>query len=322
MDISVTLQLDPPNQFSFRINDPTLALIDREQGIFAEGSRIEISLGYVGNTQKIIVGEIAALDADFSSGGATTIEVQGFDLLHRLTRGTCYRTFDGPSPDTGIADSDIVMQIASEMNLTPSVDKTPARTEPRVQINETNLAFLERLTGPDGYYLWVDGDTLYFKQSRLPVDKIPLEWHKNLLSFSPRLSTTGQVNVVEVRGWDPGPQQAFSGQAQRSDSSYLSRTGTQQLSQGSGGQSQIIITDASVSSASEAEAFAESFLSNQQQTLITGSGATVGNTAIQVGTYLILSGIGRFNGTYMTKQVRHTFSSSGFQTSFEVQMTS
>jgi phage protein D len=323
LDISVTLQLDPPNQFSFRINDPALALIDQDDGTFTEGSRIEIALGYVGTTQQVIVGEIAALDADFPSSGAATLDVQGFDLLHRLTRGTCYRTFSGSSPDTGMADSDIVSQIAREMKLTPSVDKTGTSTKPRVQVNETSLTFIERLAGAQGFYTWVDGETLYFKQSRPPANKVLLEWHKNLLSFSPRLSITGQVNAVEVRGRDQNQQQAFCVQVERTDSGDLSTSGAQQVSQGSGGQSQITITDAPVYSASEAEAYAESFLSNQQQTLITGNGTAVGNTDIQVGTLLTLRGIGRrFNRTYMTKQVKHTFSGSGFQTSFEVQMTS
>lgn len=322
MDISVTLQLDPPNQFRFQVNDPKLELLDQTEGTFTEGSRVEIALGYVGSTQTVIVGEIAALQADFPSSGPATVEVQGFDLLHRMTRGTCYRKFDGPSPDSGMADSDIATQIAGEMGLTPSVDVTPPRTDPRVQNNITNYEFLQALAGADGYYFWVDGETLYFKQVRPPANTVQLEWQKNLLSFSPRLSTVGQVNGVEVRGWDPVQKQAFSVQAQRSDSSDLSSSGVEQLSQGSGGQSMIVITDAQVDSASEAQAYADSFLLNQQQTLITGDGAAVGNTDIQVGTLLALTGVGRFSGTYTAKQVTHTFGPGGFQTTFEVQMTS
>lgn len=322
MEISVTQQLDPPNQFRFRLNDPTLALIDPDDGTFTEGSRVEIAMGYVGNVQTVIVGEIAALAADFPNSGPATVEVQGFDLLHRLTRGTCYRKFDGPSADSGLADSDIVSQIAGEMNLSPNVDPTPPRVRPRVQNNITNYAFLEEMAGADGYYFWVDGDTLYFKQERPAPKTVELEWQKNLLSISFRLSTVGQVNTVEVRGWDPSQKQAFSAQAQRSDTGDLSSTGIEQLSLGSGGDSEILITDAPVDSADEASDYADSFLLNQQQTLITGHGTATGNTDIQVGSLLTLSGVGRFDGTYTARQVTHTFGASGYQTSFEVQMTS
>src|SRR5688500_16669088 len=67
MDVSVTQLLDPPNSFSFRLNDPTLKLIDPSRGIFTEGSRVEISLGYVGSTARLLVGEIAGLSLDLPS---------------------------------------------------------------------------------------------------------------------------------------------------------------------------------------------------------------------------------------------------------------
>ena len=117
MEITVTEHLTGPNSFSFRLNDPKLALIDEKKGPFTEGTRVEIDLGFVGNTRKMIVGEISALTADLPSSGPATVEVQGFDLFHGLTRGTVYRQFGGESPDSGLRDSEIVSQIASEMQL-------------------------------------------------------------------------------------------------------------------------------------------------------------------------------------------------------------
>ena len=100
VDLSVTQLLEPPNSFSFRLNDPTLELIDPRLGIFKEGSRVEISLGYVGNTTKLLVGEIAALSLDLPSDGPATAQVEGFDLLHRLHR-LGYVTREWRIPDEG-----------------------------------------------------------------------------------------------------------------------------------------------------------------------------------------------------------------------------
>lgn len=318
MDIRVEQKLDPPNSFSFRVNDPKLQLIDPRTGIFTEGSRVEISLGYVGNTKSVIVGEISALSADFPSSGPATLEVQGFDLLHRLTRGTCYREFPGPNPDSNEADSVIVSRIAAEMQLIPNVDSTGPRSEPRTQRHETNFKFLQELAAADGYYVWVDGNTLYFKKERPAPKKIQLEWHKTLISFSPRISTAGQVKTVKVRGWDPRQKQSFSASADRSDSGSFAATGVSQISQGSGGQSEVVIANADVDSADEAQAYAQSYVSALQQKLIRGHGTAIGQADMQVGTYLILTGIGRFNGTYVTEHVTHTFGGSGYQTSFDV----
>lgn len=319
--ISVNEHSDPPNQFSFQVNDPTMELINAQGGIFTEGSRVEISLGYVGNLRKMIIGEVSSLEADFSSSGPATLTVNGFDLLHRLTRGTFYRRFEGPTPNSGIPDSQIVSQIAAEMGLMPSVDTTSARSEPRVQ-DQTNFDFLDGLAEANGYLLWVDGDTLYFKSVRPSPSSVQLEWGKTLTSFSPRLNTVGQVSSVEVRGWDPAQKQSFSVSVERSGGENLSSTGQQQISQGSGGESGMVITDAPVASADEARTYAEKVLSNQQNELVTGNGTCVGHPDIQVNTKLELSGVGRFSGTYAVNQVTHSLGDSGYQTSFQVKMQS
>lgn len=320
LEIGVTERLNPPNQFSFRLNDPTLKFINREDGLFTEGKRVEIAIGFVGNMRKMIVGEISALTADFPSSGPATLEVQGFDLLHRLTRGTVYRRFAGSTPDSGLPDSQIVNRIAEEMGLRPSVDSTPMRTKARVQDYMTNLSFLEELARVNGYFLWVEEDTLYFKQKRPTPGRLQLEWRRTLMSFSPRLSTAGQVKAVEVRGWDPLQKQSFSARAERSMASTaeLSSTGQQQLVRGTGGRSELVITDAPVSSAQEAQALAESVLADRQQTAFTGSGTSVGHPDMRVGTILELSGIARFSGNYAVTEVTHTVSDSGYQTSFQV----
>src|SRR5712692_7121765 len=102
LELSVTEHLDPPNSFSFRLNDPELILINAQGGLFTEGSRVELSMGFVNNLEKMIVGEISALTADFPNSGPATLQVDGFDLLHRLTRGTFYRRFEGPTPNSGL----------------------------------------------------------------------------------------------------------------------------------------------------------------------------------------------------------------------------
>jgi phage protein D len=319
LEITVTQQLDPPCAFHFRVNDPKLSLIDPQSGKFTEGTRIEISMGFVGNTKKLIVGEITAVTADFPDSGPATIEVEGFDLSHWLTRGTIWRIWGGPGPTDGMADSTIVSQIANEVGLIPDVDPIPNRSAPIVQPNESNLDFLMRLAGLNNYFLWVDGTTLHFKKDEPAPTSVTLEWHKTLMSFSGRLSTAGQVSSVEVRGWDPNQkQQPFAGTVQRSNNASLSRAGQAQLAKGAGGHSNLLISDAPVTNAQQAQDYAQAIISGQQKNLFTGSGTSVGDPDIQGGTKLTLQGVGRFNGTYTVRQATHTLGAGGYQTAFEV----
>src|SRR5574341_1744158 len=65
IQVSVTEQMDPPNQFSFQMYDPKQEFIDTEKGKFKERALIEISIGYVNNVKKMIVGKISSITADF-----------------------------------------------------------------------------------------------------------------------------------------------------------------------------------------------------------------------------------------------------------------
>jgi phage protein D len=319
-EISVSLQLNPPSQFSFTLNDVKLGFIDAQTGTFTEGTKVEISLGFVGNTKSMIVGEISALNASFPNSGPATLHVEGFDLMHRLTRGTAYRSFGGPDPGNGIPDSQIVTQIAGEVNLTPAVDTTPARTEPRVQDHQSNLAFIESLAEEDDYFLWIDRDTLHFTSSQPAPNTVRLEWGKTLMSFTARLSTAGQVNAIEVRGWDPIQRQSISARAERRGLAQqaLSATGQQQVAQGAGGASARVIEYARVTSTQEAQALADKILFDQDRELVTGNGTSAGPPDIGPGTILDLSGMGRFNGEYVVEQATHSIGGGGYQTSFEV----
>jgi uncharacterized protein involved in type VI secretion and phage assembly len=129
------------------------------------------------------------------------------------------------------------------------------------------------------------------------------------------------VNAVEVRGWDPIQKQSFSARVQRSRAAIaeLSSTGQQQLNRGTGGRSELVITDALVSSAKEAQDLAERILADRQQTVISGSGTSVGQPDLRAGTILELRGMGeRFDGSYLVTSATHTVSDGGYQTSFQV----
>jgi len=319
MQITVTEHLSGPNSFSFRLNDPKLALIDEKKGPFTEGTRVEIDLGFVGKTRKMIVGEISALTADLPSSGPAAVEVQGFDRFHGLHRGTVYRQFGGESPGSGLSDSEIVSQIAAEMQLQPIVEETGARASPRIQNNITNFDFLQKLAQENDYFVKVDSGTIYFRsQPPQRPDTIRLEWGKNLVSFSPRLSTAGLVNEVVVRGWDQVRKQRILVNVKRDPTQLpISPAGLKQISKGAGGRSQRVI-DVPVSSFPEAKAIADSILRKQQVTAVAGSGTCLGDPAIRAGAKLELSGIGRFAGSYFITRVTHTIGESGYWTSFEV----
>jgi hypothetical protein len=141
------------------------------------------------------------------------------------------------------------------------------------------------------------------------------------MSFTPRLSTAGQVAAVEHRGWDPIQKQSFSGRAERSGSSKeaLSSSGKTQISTGAGGQSEINWDSRNGSAtALEAKAAADGMLAEQNRRMVSGSGTCAGDTRIRAGVEVTVERIGRFSGLYVVDEATHSVGAAGFQTSFEV----
>ena len=312
VEITVTERLDPPAQFGFRFFDPAMMLIDPAAGLITEGSYVEIKMGYVDATMKMITGEITALSVDLPDSGPPSVYAEGLDLLHRLTRGTTYRWF----PER---DSDIVKQLAEEMELKAQTDETAERTGMRAQNNITNLKMIEELAGANNFSFWIEEDKLFFMKERPAPNTLQLAWGKTLMSFSARLSLAGQVMAAEVRGWDEVQKQEVVGRAERLPSELAALAPPAQVMIAKGaGKSSVITTDApGVTDAGQAQQMAENMLGEQRSMLLEASGVSVGLPDLHAGTHLELSGNGRFAGTYIAAQVTHTLGQSGYQTSFQ-----
>jgi phage protein D/phage baseplate assembly protein gpV len=314
--VSVTQLQNLPGSFSIQLYDPKLELVEPQAGRFTEGTEVEIQLGYVGRTRKLLTGRVAAVSAEFPESGPPVLRVDGFDLLHDLTRGTVHRVF--AASGSGRPDSQVVAEIArNEMGLGAVVDSTPDRRVPRVQHNEDNLTFVQKLAAANGFLLWVQDRTLHFQRQRPAPNTIRLTRGRNLRSFTPRLSTSGQVESVEVHGWDSVQKQKFWVRVDL-NADGLAPSGRRLLARGAGGRSKRVHEDPTVSSVQEARALAEQMAAGWRRALITGEGSCVGDPDLQVGTRLELRGVGRFSGTYTVTQVTHTLGESGYQTTFQV----
>jgi len=316
LEVSFTEKANWPSSFSLRMNDPKLKFIGKDDGALREGVTVELSLGYVGNVTKMISGVVTSLTASFPSSGPATLEISGFDALHQATTGTAARDW----PKT-MLDSEIVSEIASkDLKLSSSVTPTKPRTAARVQYHISNIRFLETLAQDNNYFLWVDDSTLHFHPLR-PGKPALLEWGKSLISFSSRLSTVGHVNAIKVPSYDNAQKQPISGRAERSalGQDPVSSTGKQRISQGAAGRSErVMICQAALSSAQEAQTRAEAAMANQDRALVTGNGSCIGDPHLRVGTELELKGIGRFADTYVIEEITHSVGDSGYQTSFQV----
>jgi len=318
--VTVTQQENAPADFKLQVHDPNLLLIEAADGLLAEGRRIEIAMGYAGALLPMMEGAIDAIDVSLDEDGGLALSVEGFDGLHAGTRATGSRSF----PDN-TSDSAIVRRIAPELLPTAVVAETVPRATASRQDAQTTLAFLQQLAQDNDFQLWAEGRTLFFLPLR-PGPAVVFARRRNLIAFSARLSTAGQVGEVEVRTRDVARDQAVTATASVGLSAdflgALSATGLvqvlgQALGLGAAGSKLVVHAEGRAANIQEAQTLADSTLAARRRQLLTAHGSVIGDPQVRVGSIVTLLGMGRFSlGLWTIQRVTHRIDQSGYRTDF------
>ena len=312
-------RLDMPGAFDVTLSDQSLSYIDKDDGMFREGVRLEIAMGYNGSYTRLITGEISSVSAEMSLLGIYS-HVAGFDLLHRLSRGTSYRRFGDDSADA-LVDSLIVNTLINDAGLTPVVDETHSRNAPRTQDNRSDLDFLVVLAKLNGYCLYADDENVFFTAEPRNRGEISLEWGKDIRSFYPRLSLNRLVKNIEARGRDASLDENYEEMLERSqeDMLFLSAAGRDMIARGSGGRSALSLHDSLITGAADAKTWLGSVM-REQQAIVAANGSCAGDPNLLAGVVLKIENAGRFSGDYIVTRAIHRIGADGYTTEFEARM--
>ncbi len=316
-EVIVETNLHLPAMFSFRLVDRELAWIDSSQ--LAVGTEVEIQVQAAEESRptKIFTGEITALEPSFDIA-SPSMQVRGYDKGHRLHLGRQQKAF------LQVKDSDIASQLAGIVSLSSDVDTTTEVYDHVFQNNLTNWEFLQERARRIGYDCYVMDDKLYFKELNTSGSPIELKWGENLSRFIPRLSTSGQVKEVEVRGWDPTTKKEIVGKANpRTDAQPAVNAG------GVGGDvtesafstgAKMVVVDRPVHSTGEADKMAQAIADDLGGAFVRADGETEGNPLLRAGKKVNISNLGsRFSGDYFVTRATHYYSGGeGYKVRFSV----
>jgi phage protein D/phage baseplate assembly protein gpV len=318
IEVNVESNLSLPDMFTIHLHDPKLKRIDT--GPFELGKEVIISAmpeGEEGVSERLIRGEITALEPDFGEGTEATLLVRGYDHSHRLHRGTHSKAY------LNVTDSDLVERIAGEVDLSVQADATTEVYDHVLQHNQSHMEFLSERARRIGYEFFVEDKTLYFrKPAKNGGPTIELEWGVELRNFRPRLSLIEQVNEVIVKGWDPKLRQTIIGSAsagQAEPEIGLAGSGSDLASQAFSSARRVVV-DRDVSSQAEADTLAQAVLDELSGAFIEAGGVCYGQPKLRAGTSVKLKKLGqRFSGTYFVTAATHIYRADGaYQTAFEI----
>jgi phage protein D len=305
------------------------------EGLFDIDNQVTLALGYApGPLEEVFKGEVTGVQCTFPSGGMPSMTLVAHDYLQRMTQGTYARGF-GPLPDFLIASI-----LGAENLLFPDIDPFITATSSAIaavnfifkgtgmkQESESHLQMLTRIAAKYDADFWVEGDVLHlsrFLKSYTPA--LTLIWGKDLVEFSPKMSSVGQVFGVAMKftlreiplnflvsvGWDFDREclnvMVLPGEAAAPAKSVLGPVYT--------------IVNRPIGSPADIANSAlviVNELRNKLNARLTASGSAVGDPRIRAGAIIRFDGLGPdFSGDYRVKGATHSIGGSGYVTNFEV----
>jgi phage protein D len=315
-DVTYENSRDAADMFTVRLSDPDLSLADSD--LYSVGASAEIHMGYAGNLQPMMLGEITAVQPSLPQSGAPTLTLTGYDKSQRMRHND-----PGRVTYKELNDSLIAALIAAENLLIPVVDPAPFPTQDSTQQTGSDWALLTKLAERNGFELFVNWDKLYFRFPRPQTQRVVLEWGRNLLSFEPRLSTATQAGIQVIRGYNYElaqtvvavlPSLALGGDIQAVFDRIGSNFVQQLIDLG-----RRVVNDQPVKTPLDALVVAKALLQQLLDGLYEGSGSCPGMPELAAGSQVEIRGVGkRFSGTYRLRKVTHTIGDGGYRTDFEV----
>ena len=290
------------------------------------GSAVKVSTSALGDgtPSLLISGEVTALEGVYREGKAPLLVARGYDHAHRLSRGRSSATFQN------VTYSDIARTIASQAGLAVGTIDESGRVHEHVgQTGQTDGEFLKGLAREVGFEVAVVEGKLEFRRPReasnAPVggdfsstDPLQLVFGQDLLEFRPRVTSSGQVSRVEVRGWDPATKQAIVGTARAGTTAAQLPDNPGSLAGLFG--SPVLIVEGGYPSQAEADRAAEALAEQVGSAFAEASGIARGNPRVKAGVAVSVSQVAApFAGRYTLTHTRHTYDpQDGYRTHFIV----
>jgi phage protein D len=353
----VDAHLHLPDMFEIAFDDSDNEML----GDIRVGSTVEVFGGAATSTMaaKLIAGEVTSIEGDYEGHVMHTV-IRGYDKSHRLQRISRTRTF------VDMSDADIAKKIALDAKFSPkdiSIDDGHTTHKHMSQVAQTDWDFLKQRaheigfeTGvANGKFYWrkaskADGDAAGGLTSFVPIAGAgapTLTFKKNLISFRPRVSSSGQVTDVEVRVWDPESATVVVGSAPVKTVTAKLKHDPAKLAQAfpsspiptitlpkipgmpdfglAPSASARLLVDRPLHRGSAAQTAADEVAAGYAEqlgsTFAEAEGVAYGDAAIQPGKTITIEGVPEeFKGSWVVTNARHTFvpDEGGFRTRFVV----
>jgi phage protein D len=314
-----------PDTFELTLQEtPDVSIAEKAR--LRVGSVVRISASALGESAPslLVHGEVTALEGVYREGRAPLLVARGYDHAHRLLRGRRSARF------ADVTFSDVATTIAQQAGLQIGTIDSSGDVHAHVgQVGETDLDFLKGLAAQVDFEVAVVEGKLNFcrrpRASEAPAagdlsstDPLQLVYGQDLLEFRPRVTSSGQVSEVEVRGWDPAARQPIVATAQAATTAV-------ELPDSPGGLAGIfgnprLVVEGAHATQSAANRAAAALAERVGSAFAEASGIARGNPRLKAGAAVSVARVAApFAGRFTLSHTRHTYDThDGYRTHFIV----
>jgi len=287
-----------------------------DEGPFAPGKPIAVSVGYHAELTQVFSGVITAIEGHFSSASGVTLQVEARSKSILLAGPARSRLFEQTT------DGDIAQALATDYSLTAKAD-TGATRETVIQHRRTDWEALVERAEAIGWVTYVRDDDLVFRPPAKPSgDEPELKWGSNLSEVHLTEDVTRLADPVKAAAWDPEQQAIVDADADaaRSEVNDGGRATATDAVGDAGWPSRTALLDAPLPQTSEElDRLAVGLVNRQELEHINGYGTTLGLPVLRIDSWLKVVGVGdRIGGTHYLTAVRHRVGPNGFRTEFRL----
>lgn len=275
---------------------------------FVPGKKIEIKLGYRGETETVFAGIIVRQRIRVRKNG-TMLSLECRDTAVRMTCGRKSRYY------TDTTDGDIVDELFGRYDLDRDVAPTTPSLAAVVQFDTTDWDFAVCRAEANGHVIVVrDGKVTVGPPATDARPVVAVQFGATVLELDAEIDARWQVPGVTATAWNATDQDLVSADASEpsvTDSGDLSST---DLAEVIGGDPHLLRHGGNLSEP-ELQAWADGRLLKDRLAKVRGRVRFQGFGGVTAGDVIELTGIGtRFAGTHYVAGIRHTFADGNWET--------
>lgn len=272
------------------------------------GKELEIMMD---SERTIFKGEITAVEERYGEGSPQLILLVQ-DKLHRLARQRNCRAFEDSTID------DIVQTIGGELGLRVDANVSTV-TSTYHQINESNLAFLNRLCGNHNIAIRIDGDTFRVKPEEQDPEPLELSARDSALAVRLIADLNHQPKKIVVKGFNTGTDEATQSEV-TSTSTPSDNMAAADILNELGWPGDEIVPQPFPRLQGEGDKLSQAHFDRMAKRFISGDIRCQGEASLKSGREIELSGVSeRLAGKYQIVHCVHRFdSAAGYETHLKV----